>query len=113
MSQLTVKHMSISSEVTSVPGQILARVERNEDIVKPTPGVAPVEGADSQWDVPTKRMVVLILLIAAVVVFWISRPVIPMLIIGGIGAYFFSPIVNFCERLLIPRAVTTIVLYLL
>jgi predicted PurR-regulated permease PerM len=105
--------MSISSDVSNVPGQLLARVEREEERTKPSPLAAAVESVESQWDIPTKRMVVLILLIAGVGVFWISRPVIPMLVVGGIGAYLLSPIVDFCERLLIPRAVTTIILYFL
>jgi predicted PurR-regulated permease PerM len=54
-----------------------------------------------------------ILLVACVAVLWISRPVIPLLIIGGIVAYLLHPIVDFCERLYIPRAISTVVLYAL
>lgn len=105
--------MSISSEVSGVPGAMVARMERDEEITKAASLSAASEGAESKWDVPTKRMVVLILLIVGLIVFWLSRPVIPMLVAGGIGAYLLSPIVDFCERLLIPRSISTIVLYLL
>jgi len=68
---------------------------------------------DSRWDAATKRTVLVILLVVGVGIFWISRPVLTLLIIGGIVAYLLNPVVDLCERLHIPRSVTTIVLYLL
>lgn len=74
-----------------------------------TPTILP----DSRWDVATKRTVLVIMLVVGVGIFWISRPVLTLLIIGGIVAYLLNPIVDLCERLRIPRSVSTIVLYLL
>ncbi len=74
-----------------------------------TPALLP----DSRWDLATKRTVLVILLVAGVGIFWISRPVLTLLIIGGIVAYLLSPVVDLLERLRIPRGITTIVLFIL
>jgi predicted PurR-regulated permease PerM len=68
---------------------------------------------NSDWDASTKRIVLVILLGAVLVILWVSRPVIPMLVVAAIFAYLLSPIVDLSERIRIPRAVSTIVLYLL
>lgn len=68
---------------------------------------------DSHWDLATKRTVLVILLVVGVGIFWISRPVLSLLIVGGIVAYLLSPIVDLCQRLRIPRSVSTIILFLL
>lgn len=75
--------------------------------------VSPAVLPDSHWDLATKRTVLVILLVAGVGIFWISRPVLSLLIVGGIVAYLLNPIVDLFERLRIPRSVTTIILYLL
>ncbi len=67
----------------------------------------------SRWDQPTKRTVIVILLVAGVGLFWISRPVIPLLAISGIIAYILSPLVDLLERVRVPRAVSTILLFVL
>jgi predicted PurR-regulated permease PerM len=72
----------------------------------------PVD-AGSQWDISTKRTVLVILLVAAVGVFWISQPVIPLLVVAGIIAYILNPIVDICERLHIPRGASTAILFML
>lgn len=72
---------------------------------------APPEGAG--WDRPTKRTVLVIMLVGLVLVLWISRSILPLLIGAGIIAYLLSPIVDLGERIRIPRAVTTIVLFAL
>jgi predicted PurR-regulated permease PerM len=72
-----------------------------------------VEPVGAAWDIATKRIALIILIIAGVGVLWLSRPVIPLLLVGGIGAYLLSPIVDLAERVRIPRGVTTIVLYAL
>lgn len=83
------------------------------------PAVTPVRRAKSEtvipvaWDVDTKRTVVLVLLVAAVALVWAMRSFIPMLVIAGVVAYFLSPIVDLAERVRIPRAISTLVLYLL
>ncbi|HMN26988.1 MAG TPA: AI-2E family transporter, partial [Caldilineaceae bacterium] len=71
------------------------------------------EPVGTQWDIPTKRTAFLILLVAGAGILWISRPVIPLLLVSGILSYFLSPIVDLAHRLRIPRGVSTIVLYLL
>lgn len=68
---------------------------------------------DSRWDLPTKRTVVVILLIAAVGLLWISRSVLPILVIAAIISYILSPLVDLLERVRVPRAVSTIVLFVL
>jgi predicted PurR-regulated permease PerM len=73
----------------------------------------PAQGIGSQWDLATKRTVVVILLVATVAVIWISRQVIPLLVIAGIIAYILNPIVDLMERLRIPRAVSTLAVYLI
>ncbi|HXF61793.1 MAG TPA: AI-2E family transporter, partial [Caldilineaceae bacterium] len=69
--------------------------------------------ASSAWDMATKRTVVVILLVAMVGIVWISRPVIPLLVVAGVIAYFLNPVVDLCERLHIPRTISTLVLYAL
>ena len=68
---------------------------------------------DTAWDTATKRTVLIVFLAFGVLIFWVSRPVLPILIMAGLVSYFLIPIVDLCERLRIPRSVSTIVLYLL
>ncbi len=68
---------------------------------------------NTEWDTATKRTVLIVLLIVGALIFWISRPVLPIVIVAGLVSYFLIPIVDLCERVRIPRAVSTIVLYLL
>jgi predicted PurR-regulated permease PerM len=84
----------------------------NESLVAILDQMADPDG-DSRWDRSTKRTVLVIMLVALVFIFYISRPVIPMILIAAIMAYLFSPIVGYAERLRIPRAASTIALYLL
>ncbi|MEZ4554989.1 MAG: hypothetical protein R2851_26390 [Caldilineaceae bacterium] len=49
-----------------------------------------------------KRTVLVILLIGLIFVVWISRPILPMLVVSGIIAYLLSPIVDLGERLRLP-----------
>lgn len=75
--------------------------------------VEAADAADAPWDISTKRTVLIILLIAVVAIIWISRPVLPLLIIAGIIAYMLKPIVDGAEWLRIPRGVSTVVLSIL
>lgn len=78
----------------------------------PLPGtVADAEIGGSRWDLPTKRTVLVILFITAVILIWVSRQIIPLLAISGIIAYILSPMVDLLERFRIPRAVSTILVY--
>ena len=79
----------------------------------PQPGDQVLVETPVRWDSATKRMVVVVLLVSAALIFWISRPVLPLLVIAGIVSYLLNPIVDTCERLRIPRSLSTIVLYLL
>lgn len=71
------------------------------------------DGDGSRWDLSTKRMVLVIMLIGLIGMIWLSRSIIPMLIVSGIIAYLLKPLVDLAERLRIPRSVTTIFLFLL
>ena len=86
--------------------------QTDESLVALLDRVADPDG-DSRWDRSTKRTVLVILLVALVFIIYISRPVIPMILIAAILAYLLNPIVNAAERVRIPRAVTTIAIYLL
>ncbi|MFZ1752809.1 MAG: AI-2E family transporter [Caldilineaceae bacterium] len=66
----------------------------------------------ARWHPANKRMVVIVLLVGAAVIFWISRPVLPLLIIAGMVSYLLNPVIDTCERLRIPRGLSTVVLYL-
>lgn len=70
-------------------------------------------GTDTAWNESTKRTVLVVLLIICALIFWVSRPVLPILILAWIVSYLLSPIVDTCQRLRIPRSVSTIILYLL
>ena len=69
--------------------------------------------SDSQWDLSTKRTVLVIMLIVVVFVIYISRNILPMVLIAAILAYLLSPIINFAQRFRIPRLISTVVVYLL
>jgi len=70
-------------------------------------------GDDSSWDLATKRTVLVIMLVGAIYVIYISRSVLPMVLIAAILAYLLSPIVGLAERIKIPRALSTLTIYLL
>lgn len=76
-----------------------------------TPETRRAGSPDARWDRTTKRTVILILLAGALVVLWLSLDLLPVLIVAGIIAYFLGPVVDLLERLRVPRAVSTIGLY--
>jgi predicted PurR-regulated permease PerM len=86
--------------------------QTNESLVAVLERVADPDG-DSRWDRSTKRTVLVIMLVALVFIIYISRPIIPMILIAAILAYLLNPIVNVGQRLRIPRPVTTLAIYLL
>ena len=69
--------------------------------------------ATSEWDAATKRTVLVLLLLGSIALLWISRSVIPLLVIGGLVAYLLSPVVGLLERIRVPRAVSTVILFVL
>ncbi|RIK43571.1 MAG: hypothetical protein DCC55_05325 [Chloroflexi bacterium] len=104
--------MSVSSEVSKVANPLVAPRER-DDQVEAAPVTFTGGGSSAHWDIATKRIAFIILLVVGAGVLWLSRPVIPLLLISGVASYLLSPIVDLGERLRIPRSITTIVLYLL
>jgi predicted PurR-regulated permease PerM len=69
--------------------------------------------ASSRWDRATKRTVSVLLVIVFGFILWLSLPVLPIVIISALVAYLLNPIVDICERIHIPRSISTIVLFLL
>lgn len=67
----------------------------------------------SRWDLSTKRIVLVLMLIAVIAIIWLSRSVISMLIVSSIIAYLLKPIVDLAERVRIPRGLSTVFLFLL
>ena len=67
---------------------------------------------DSRWDLSTKRIVLVILLVVVVFILYVSRSVLPMILLATILAYLLNPIVNFFERFRIPRFLSTLGIYL-
>lgn len=66
-----------------------------------------------QWDAPTRRIATVILGILVVYVFYLSRSVIPYLVIAALIAFLLVPIVDFLnQRLRIPRWLAVILAYL-
>lgn len=91
------------SSVEPVPDDsLVAAIER---VTRP--------GDDSSWDLATKRTVLVIMLVGAIYVLYISRNILPMVLIAAILSYLLSPIVGLAERVKIPRAVSTLAIYLL
>ena len=68
----------------------------------------------TEWSQTTKRTVMIGIVLIGVVVLYISRPVIPFVILAGILAFVLAPIINvFCKYLRAPRWLAVIVSYLL
>ena len=97
-------------------------VEPPHAAAEPPPGgdslVAVIErvarpSEDSSWDLATKRTVLGIMLVGIIYVVYISRNILPMVLVAGILSYLLSPIVGLAARFKIPRAVSTLVIYLL
>lgn len=124
------------SQVHETPEQPLDRPERTSEEPAEqktravSPPVEPVSAAQalqmaelaarekatavsSEWDPATKRTVVVLLLIGILGILWISRSIIPILVIAGLVAYLLSPVVGLLERLRVPRALSTAVLFVL
>lgn len=81
-----------------------------ESLVAVIDRVAAPSG-ESRWDRSTKRTVLVIMLVALVFIIYISRPIIPMVLIAAILAYLLNPIVNLAERIRIPRPISTLLVY--
>jgi predicted PurR-regulated permease PerM len=82
----------------------------------PLLGGARPDGAverSSGWDAATKRTVLVILLAVAALLLWISRGVLPLLIVALMISYLLNPLVDLAARVRIPRSITTIALFAL
>ena len=78
-----------------------------------SPPLAQEVPASSRWDRATKRTVIVLMMIVALIVIWLSTAVLPILIFAAIIAYLLNPIVDLGDRLRIPRSLTTIFVFLL
>ncbi len=67
----------------------------------------------SRWDTQFKRGVLVLVLILAVYVLWLARPILPLLILAVIFSYILSPVVSYLCRDRLPRGPVTFVFYLL
>jgi predicted PurR-regulated permease PerM len=93
------------------------REHAQERPVQSRPANLPAQVAvfyeSTSWDEQTKRTVLVILLVVAGILFWMSRPVLPVLILAFMISYLLSPIVDLLERIRIPRGLSTVILYIL
>ncbi len=88
---------------------------------RPAATPAPLLGASApqpapaaaRWDASTKRTVLLVLLALALLALWVSRSVLPWLIIATILSYLLSPVVTLLTRIRVPRSVGTVIVFLL
>lgn len=103
---------NFSEPMTALPERPMD-VEVNEPTIVTVRNTNSEALAPSAWDLDTKRIVIVILLVVGVVMVWAIRSFIPLLIIASVIAYFLSPIVDLAERIRIPRALSTLLLYLL
>ncbi len=69
---------------------------------------------DTEWSQSTKRMIAIGAVLLAIVILYVSRPVITSLILAGILAFLLNPIIKlFCRYLRFPRWLAVAVSYLL
>lgn len=69
---------------------------------------------NTQWDAATKRIVAVALGILLIYLIYLSRSVLPFLIIAALIAFLLVPIVNFLnKRLYIPKIIAVLISYLL
>ncbi len=101
----------LADDGVSSPIEASAPTEAADSLVAAIEAVTQ-PGEDSSWDLATKRTVLVIMLVAVVFVLYISRNILPMILVAGILSYLLSPIVNLAERIKIPRAISTLVVYL-
>lgn len=69
----------------------------------------------AHWDTPLKRGILILILILAIFLLWLARPVLPLVILAGILSYLLTPVANLISppHLPLPRGVMTFLLYLL
>ena len=109
---MTESKKASTSQSATEAGAAAENPNPNESLVAAIERVAR-PSADSSWDLSTKRTVLVIMLIAIIFLIYISRSILPMILVAGILAYLLNPLVNLGERLRIPRAVSTLIIYIL
>ncbi|MCY3660804.1 MAG: AI-2E family transporter [Caldilineaceae bacterium] len=67
----------------------------------------------AHWDTPLKRGILILILILAIFLLWLARPVLPLVILAGILSYLLAPVANIISRPRLPRGLMTFLLYLL
>lgn len=107
---------TIVPEMSSGINPRLGSSEPIEEVATSVSTVQPAPAdfvATAQWDTATKRTTLVIMFVVAMFALWVSQPIIPLLLFSAIISYLLNPIVDFCERLRIPRNISTVVLFVL
>ncbi|MFQ5610795.1 MAG: AI-2E family transporter [Anaerolineae bacterium] len=69
---------------------------------------------NTEWSDSTKKIVAVILFVGLIYVIYLSRPVLPFLIIAALIAFLLAPVINyFNQTLRIPRTLSAILAYFL
>lgn len=76
----------------------------------PSPATIP---ASQRWDPATKRTAFIILFAFLVFSLWLSRTVLPWIIVSAILAYLLNPIVDLLTRVRVPRTIGTLIVFAL
>ncbi len=112
--QFPIDRVDASLHPTDVPDAAAPPTSvQPTDTITTAPVVEPEVPASSRWDRATKRTVVVLMVVVFGFILWLSLPVMPIVIISVLVAYLLNPIVDMCERIYIPRSISTIVLFLL
>ncbi len=110
------------SDPAAVPSAEVGSAAHASSAVAPAGSAAAPAGAHARdgaipashrWDAATKRTVVFLLLGVVIFTLWLSRSVLPWLIIAGILSYLLSPLVDLQTRIRVPRSVATVVVFLI
>jgi len=101
------------AEASLSPSEVKDTAAQPASAVTAAPTVDPVVPASERWDRATKRTVIVLMVVVFGFILWLSLPVMPIVIISALVAYLLNPIVDMCERVRIPRSISTIVLFLL
>jgi len=102
------------TEAETITDTVTSTVADKQQHLSISPSTMSLLGnEDAKWDTSTKRMVLGILLIAFIFIIWLSRPIVSILIFSSIVAYLLKPIVDLAERIRIPRAASTVLIFLL
>ncbi len=71
------------------------------------PGIPASQG----WDSATKRSVLIMMVVGLLILLWVSRKVVPWVILAGIVSYLLIPVVDLLTRIRIPRTVATLLVF--